>query len=59
MLAWITENPNTSIKDADQEGCGGEGNGVIGAPGKNSKSSEEYSGYECRGKNVVMLCWRA
>jgi hypothetical protein len=38
MLAWITEKPNTSINAADQEGCGGAGRGVIGAPKKVASS---------------------
>lgn len=32
VLAWMTEKPKTSINDAVQEGWGGSGKGVIGAP---------------------------
>ena len=31
-MAWMTEKPKTSIRDAVQEGWGGTGNGVMGAP---------------------------
>jgi hypothetical protein len=46
----MTEKPKTSINDAVQEGWGGSGNGVIGAP--DNESANEYSS-ECRLKSCI------